>query len=297
MENKVFMAVKAGKASEEGVFKLYKGVAAFKVLAVNPNKAELKGITGRDLDEEPEYKTKTEEGKDQLRLTFYIQTVPEAKVNSGIKLTLPLSFTLVKDYRKSQSDKVQIIDKYGRTAWVTKDEYKDHKIPVYSNGPANISADYRAAFQGEELLVNFLIKWLNIPNVMDYKDGKWVMKSNPEDSEVSLDMDALFKGDLSEIKSLIDLAKEYMFKAAVGVRTNDEGKQYQAVFNREFAKNAVTDYSKLDAAIIDFQNNGGAATTEYSVEPLHENVVQATTFTPATAEPSAPESLAAPWEV
>ena len=47
------MAIKIGKQSEEGAFKLYKGIAAFNIVAVNPSKAELENITGRTYDDEP----------------------------------------------------------------------------------------------------------------------------------------------------------------------------------------------------------------------------------------------------
>lgn len=285
--NKVFMAVKVGKESVEGAFKMYKGVAAMNIIAVNPSKSEIAELTGREVEEDPEYKTQTDEGKTQVRLAFYAKTNPDAKINNGISLNLPISFILTKDYKVGQtSGKIQIIDKYGRTAWATKEELNSKAIPQYASGPANISGDYRAAFQGEEQLVDFLIQWLNIPNPANYKDKKWVMKDNPQDSEVSLNMEALFKGDFTELKDLVDLAKAYIVKGSVGIRTSDTEngtKQYQTVFNRKFVKNAVTDYSKLDAAIVDFQNNSGAPNTEFSTEPLHENVVEATTFVPATA--------------
>lgn len=273
------MAIKVGKESVEGVFKLYKGVAAFNIVAVNPTKKELEELQGRSIENEPEYKGKTDDGVDTMRVVFYAKTNPEAKVNNGIELLLPISFMLTKSTRVGQtSGKIQVIDKYGRTAWATKDELNSKTIPQYANGPANIDKNYRAIYQGEEQLVNFLIQWLNIPNPADYKDGKWVMKANPEDSEVDLNMEALFKGDVTELKDLIKLAPNFLVKAAVGIRTTDEGKQYQAVFTRMFVKNAVTNYSKLDAAITEFQSNGGAANVEYSVEPLHENTVEATKF-------------------
>lgn len=273
------MAIKVGKESVEGVFKLYKGVAAFNIVAVNPTKKELEELQGRSIENEPEYKGKTDDGVDTMRVVFYAKTNPEAKVNNGIESLLPISFMLTKSTRVGQtSGKIQVIDKYGRTAWATKDELNSKTIPQYANGPANIDKNYRAIYQGEEQLVNFLIQWLNIPNPADYKDGKWVMKANPEDSEVDLNMDALFKGDVTELKDLIKLAPNFLVKAAVGIRTTDEGKQYQAVFTRMFVKNAVTNYSKLDAAITEFQSNGGAANVEYSVEPLHENTVEATKF-------------------
>lgn len=279
------MAVKVGKESVEGSFKMYKGMAAFNIVAVNPTKAELEALTGRELENEPEYVGKTDEGKEQVRVVFYGKTAPDAKLNNGIEMLIPISFMLTKDYRVGQtSDKYQIIDKFGRTAWATKEEVQSKAIPQYTSGPANISADYRLAWQGEEFLTDFLIQWLNIPGPAVYKDKVWVMKENTDDSEVSLDMAALFKGDVKELKELVTLAAAYIVKGAVGIRTmdNENGtRQYQAVFTRKFAKNAVTDYSKIDAAITEFQNAGGAPGTEFSTQPLHENVVESTTFTPA----------------
>lgn len=295
------MAVKVGKESVEGSFKLYKGMAAFNVVAVNPTKKELEALQGRDIENEPKYKGKNDDGVDTMRVVLYAKTNPEAKVNGGIELMIPISFMLVKAQRVGQSSgKIQVIDKYGRTAWATPEELANKAIPQYASGPANISKDYRPAYQGEEQLVDFLIQWLNIPNPANYKDGKWIMKPNPEDSEVSLDMEALFKGDITEIQGLVKLASVYLVKAAVGIRTTDEGKQYQAVFTK-FVKNAITDYSRIDAAITEFQSAGGAPNTEFSVEPLHENVVEATQFAPradATAGDmpfDAPAGGPTPW--
>lgn len=279
------MAIKVGKESVEGSFKLYKGMAAFNIVAVNPTKKELETLLGRDIDNDPEYKSKNEDGQDVIRVSFYAKTNTEAKVNNGIELMVPISFMITKAKKVGQgSGKIQIIDKYGRTAWATPEDVESKSIPMYKSGPANISKDYRPAYQGEEQLVDFLVNWLNIPGPMDYKDGQWVMKKDPSDSEVALDMDALFKGNVAELQELTKLAASYLVKAAVGVRTNDEGKQYQAVFTRKFAKNAVTNYSKIDAAITEFQSNGGAPNTEFSVEPLHENTVTATEFAPKAAE-------------
>ena len=290
------MAIKIGKQSEEGVFKLYKGIAAVNVLTVNPNKAELERITGRTYDEEPVYRGKDDDGNETMRITFYTKTNPDAKVNSGIELVLPISFTLVKARRVGQqSGKIQVIDKYGRTAWATPADLESKSIPQYAKGPANISADYRPAVIGEEHLINFLIKWLNIPGPANYKEGQWVMKDNPEDSEVSINLAKVFAGDVSELVEVVNMAREYLVKVAVGIRTTDDGKQYHAVFTRDFAKNAVTDYSKLDAAITEFQNNGGAPSTVFDVNPLHENVVESTQFTPNTEVVGDMPDFSSPW--
>ena len=295
--------IKIGKESVEGAFKLYKGIAAFNIVAVNPNKKELEALQGRDIEDEPEYKGKNDNGEDTVRITFYGKTNPEAKVNNGIELMIPISFILTKALRKgTDSGKTQIVDKYGRFAWATDEDLKNKAIPQYKNGPANISADYRTACQGEEYLVNFLKDWLNIPAPANYKDNKWVMRANPEDSEVSLDLNKLFNGDVKELQEIVKLAVAYQVKGAVGIRTTEEGKQYQAVFTRKFAKNAVTDYSKIDAEIAEFKSRGGAPNTEFSVEPLHENVVEATQFAPK-ADATAPAGdmpfeapASSPWD-
>lgn len=301
--NKTFMAVKVGKESVENGFKLFKGIAALNIVAVNPTKAELEALIDRELENAPEYLNKNEDGKDQIRIVFYAKTTPEAKVNNNINLLIPINFMLTKEAKVGQtSNKCQIIDKFGRTAWATKEEVESKSIPQYTSGPANISADYRPAWQGEEFLIDFLIQWLNIPNPANYKDGKWIMKEDPSDSEVSLDMAALFKGDVKELKDLVSLAAAYTVKGAVGIRTvdNENGtRQYQAVFTRKFAKNAVTDYSRIDAAITEFQNAGGAPNTEFSTEPLHENVVEATFFNASSVNnnPLGTPPVETPWGV
>ena len=292
------MAIKIGKQSEEVSFKLYKGVAAFNIVAVNPTKAEMEKLTGRTMDKEPEYIGKDDEDNDNIRVTFWAKTSPEAKVNNGIEMLTSFSYMLTKKQRVgSNSGKVQVIDKYGRTAWATKEDIASKSIPQYSSGPANIDKDYRPACDGEEYLIDFLIQWLNIPGPALYKEGKWVMKEDPSDSEVSLNLGELFKGNVKELAELVKLATNYAVKAVIGVRTTDEGKQYQQVFTRKFAKNAVTDYSKLDAAIAEFKANGGAANVDYDCTPLHENVVEETTFKETTTSEmpfDAPST--SPWD-
>ena len=283
------MAIKIGEKSQEGSFKMYKGMAAFNIVAVNPNKEELSKITGRDIENEPEYLTKNDEGKTQMRVVFYGKTDLTNEMNNGIDMLVPISFMLVDEPKVgASSGKTQIIDKYGRTAWATQEELANKAIPQYSNGPANICADYRPAFSGEEFLVNFLQEWLNIPNPATYKDNKWVMKEDTSASEVSLNKDALFKGNVKEFEGLVEAAKLYAVKAAVGIRTSETDKgtrQYQSVFVRKFAKNAITKFDRIEEAIVGFQSNGGAPSVEFSTLPLHENVVEATNFSTADNDP------------
>lgn len=292
------MAIKVGKKAEEGIFKLYSGIGAFNILAVNPSKETLSKIMGRDIEEEPEYKGTTQEGKPYVRIVFYAKTDPTAKVNDGISTIIPFSFMLQPEVRVgSQSGKIQIIDKYGRTAWGTKEEIEAKSIPVYSSGKkANISADYRPAYIGEEELINFMIAWLNIPNPMNYnKDTKeWFDKADMSDSEISLDMKALLGGNVKEIADIIPAVAPYAVKACLGVRTTDEGRQYQTFYNKMFLRNSESNYSRVDASIQADKSRGSLATSEFSIAPLHEYTVESTDFN-KSSDPVA-EAVSNPWD-
>lgn len=177
--------------------------------------------------------------------------------------------------------KVQVIDKYGRTAWVTSEELKTHQIPMYSNGPANLDKDYRPAYVGEEDLTNFLIAYLNIPSVMKYNnsEGKWFMVDNPEDSECRLDhIEDYFKGDYSELKELLSYQPDNKLKILFGVRTSDNNKQYQAVYTKMFLRNNNSDYSKLEKDVNASKAAGSYSTTEFAICNLREYTVEATDF-------------------
>lgn len=77
MTNFSFLAVgKTGESKEAVVFKKYVGVAASKVIAVNPTKAELEKIYGTDNINEPEYLKEDDNGKAAL-ITFVVKTDPD----------------------------------------------------------------------------------------------------------------------------------------------------------------------------------------------------------------------------
>lgn len=277
--NKAFFAFAKGTESTEGsVVKKYIGVAPVFVLAINPNKAELEKLYGRELENEPEYQgvVKDTDVK-QVRLDFIIKT-DESKC--GVELLTKMAFFVQNQYfYNKDKTKVQVIDKYGNTAWVTIEQAKNQEIPMYANGPANLDKDYRLAYRGEAELTDFIKNYLNIPNVRDYKNGSWVMKANPEDSEARLEGIAnYFKNDFSELKTILALQPNNKAKVMFGVRSND-GKEYQTVYNQMTLKNGVTDYSRLDKDLKDRLQAGAYSTTEFSICDLKEYVVEATDFT------------------
>ena len=285
------MAIAKGKESTEATgYKRYIGVGAAFVKAVNPNKKEMEALYGREQENEPEYVGTVErDGKDipNVRISFITNPDPE-KYGEGI--LIPHTYFLRREYRyNSDKTKVQVIDKYGRTAWVTIEQAKNHEIPMYSNGPANLDKDYRPAFVGEEELTQFLINYLNIPNVMKYDraNNKWYLVDNPQDSECRLDeIEKYFKGDFTELRSAIALQPTNKAKILYGVRTSDDNKQYQTTYTRMTLKNSVTDYSKLDADVMEMKSRSTSASvaqTEYRVDDFQEYKVEATHITESTA--------------
>lgn len=309
-EAKVFMAFASGSESKENVRKLYKGIAPVFVRAVNPNKAVLSSFYGVDIEEDPVYMGETEIGNDdnkkkvpQVRIDFLVITNPEK--SNGIEMRTKISFFIKKAFRYNRDNtKVQVIDKYGQTAWPTIEEAKVHAIPQYENGPANLDADYRPAYIGEEDLVGFIKAYLNIPNPsFSYKDkntGEIVVKTLPnlDDALARLDgIDNYFKGDFKELESILKLQPNNLVKACFGVRTTDENKQYQAVYTQKFLKNVITDYSRLDKDIQDRKAAGSYSTTEFSTEPLHEYNVEPTNFSTGVSQSPSEDSASTsgPW--
>lgn len=289
----LYMAIAKGKESVEVDFKRYIGVAPCYIKGINPTKSELEKIFGNTQEKDPEYvgEVEVDEGGSKVkcpnaRITFLTLPDPE-KTGLDIK---PINVTmfLQKRFRYNRDkSKVQVIDKYGRTAWVTVEQAKNHEIPVYSNGPANLDKDYRPAYVGEEDLTNFLIAYLNIPSVMRYnnQEGKWYLVDNPEDSECRLDhIEDYFKGDFSELRSAISLQPTNKVKILFGIRTDAEGRQYQTAYTQMFLKNNVSDYSKLDANVQERKNAGAYSTTEFSVADFHEYSVKSTVLSDTPTE-------------
>ena len=283
------MAFGQGQVSSEGgSVKRYIGVASVFVLGVNPLKEELEKFYGRTLDNAPEYLGETEVGDTkvpQARLDFIVKADPEKYLdehNQPLNFVSKVSLFIRRAYRYNKDNtKVQVIDKYGRTAWVTVEQAKAHEVPVYSNGPANIDKNYRPAYIGEEELIKFLIAYLNIPSCQRYVDGKWVMNDADKlsDSEASLEhIEDYFKGDFSELKTIIGYQPNNKVKVLFGVRNTDDNKQYQTAYTRMFLKNGVSDYSKLDKDVKETQNSGALSTSEFDCTELHEYVIESTNF-------------------
>lgn len=283
------MAFSRGNESTEGsqFVRLY-GMASVFVKGLNPTKAELEAFYGREFDKDPVYTKEVERNGvmvPQIELDFMVVADPEkhkTKDGNPIDFKSRVTIYLVKNYRTNRDgNKYLIIDKYGRTAWATKEEINNGQIPMYSNGPARISADYHVAYEGEEDLINFLRAYLNVTSCERYIDKKWVMLDDSKlpDCESSLEhIEDYFKGDVSEIREYLSYQPNNKVKVCFGIRRVTEGpnagKQYQTAYTKTFLKNNATNYSKLDEEIQAAKARGSYADTDFSVEELHPYEVQ-----------------------
>ena len=296
--NKLFMAVAKGRSTDVTEIKRYIGVAPVFINAVNPSKKELESLYNTTVDNEPKYLGEVEVNEKKIpnvRIDFIV-TTDEKTVNVGLRSRV--SFFIRNEYRYNRDKtKVQVIDKYGRTAWVTIEQAKNHEIPIYSNGPANLDKDYRPIYYGEEQLTEFIKAYLGIPPVMKYVNDTWVITEHPEECEVRLDKIAdYFKNDFSELKEIITYQPNNKVRVLFGVRTTDDNKMYQTVFTDMFLKNSNSDYTKLAKAVQERKDAGAYSTTDFEVCDLKEYVVKPTEIseTPSVVEDDLP--VGNPWE-
>lgn len=293
--NKLFFAVAKGKlVSGETSIKRYIGVAAAKVIAVNPTKDELNKIYNSNIDKDPVYFGE-KDGVKFARIDFIVRIDDkDAKDAEGNKIDAitRISFLLRDAYRYNRDEtKVQVIDKYGRTTWVTKEQFKNKEVPVDKNGnPLRVDASsYRPCVFGEEPLTNFIRVYLGIPNVEKWENQQIVgMIDNPEDAEVRLDhIKDYFNGDFKEIQEIATYQIENKVKALFGIRTTDDNKKYQTVFTELFLSGGSTNYAKLQKELDNAKALSRYPNTEFEVCPMKEYVETPTTFE-APAATSAP---------
>jgi hypothetical protein len=302
------MAIARGNESQEArEFKRYIGVAPMFIKAVNPDKKEHEALFNTTLEDAPNYLgTVTDsDGNEFQNARIQVVFQPDTeKIGFDMPLVSMALFIQNRPRVGAASGKTQVIDKYGRTAWVTPEELAVHAIPMYSNGPADIDKDYRPAYVGEEELMEFVKAYLCIPSINTWDANLRKMVPNtrvkPEECECRFDnLDKIFKGDFSEVKDALGFQPTNKVKVMLGVRTAEDGKLFQAVYTKKFLRNSSTNFSSLDKELQEMiknaAENGRTLNTEYAAVAVHEYSVEPTVFTPAAeATPSGDMPFDAP---
>lgn len=299
MNNVTFFAFgKAVESKETVAIKRYIGIAPVQIVAINPKKAELESIYNTTLEKEPEYLGSAEkDGKNvpYIRIDFLVKTNPEK--SNGIEMIAKVPFFVRKSLMTNRDNtKVKVVDKYGRTAWVTQEEYKNKLIPQYKNGPARIDNNYRPLYTGEEELLMFVKNYLGINDVDEFVDGNWRMRANPQDYEAGFnDMEKWFGGDITEIKSAIAMMPNNYVKVLFGVRHTDEGKEYQDVFTRMTLKYNARKNTPIEKALNEARDNGAYANTDFEICDLKEYNPTPTNLENPVDDDDLPFSTDNPW--
>lgn len=293
-----FLAIGKTKESTEGSdFKRYIGLGSSYVLAVNPNKAKLDELMGYESLSDPEY-TGSDDNGHWARVTFIVRTDP--KVCDGIEITNRVSFTLrpTPAYNRDQT-KVQVIDDYGNSSWAAVDDAKAGKKLLSSAGnPLKIADKYRMACVGEADLVAFLKAYLNVDDAFNYANGTWSLKANAADCVFGLEhIKDYFAGDFSELQDALKLQPNNKVKLLYGIRTTDEGRQYQTIASRNgfvlrnsASASAIT---HLEKDLFNAKQAGAYATTEFQVKPLYEYTVEPTNLDQPQQDPQPSDDM--PW--
>lgn len=261
--------------------KKYIGVASVNVLALNPNNEKLRkyGWSIPEGADEPKYVTIDSEGKKSARVRFLVQIQDlEEKPIVAMDFWIREGVQFNKD-----KTKCQIIDKYGRTAFGTKEEVQGKKVPQYSNGPAQIAPDYKFCHVGEEPLVSFLMKYLNITplSIFSKTKNEFIPTTNP--GVLTIDhWDWLMSGKMDELAEYISLRPDNRVKVVFGIRNTDDNKSYQTFLtgaffsNGSFVDKMSGEYGAARKAIdrwLQYHTNG---MTEFSASPVREWSISST---------------------
>lgn len=240
------MAFESNDGSKQvaGGIKMYTGVADFKVIAINPTKAELEAM-GRKVQEEPTYITSTQEGGNKVRLDIYLKN---DKMETKLALFLEDSPRINK-----AGDKNEFINKFGQGTWGANAAEVIAKVSAKSGTPWFKADGIRIAKVGEVGLTEFIKQWANVAQ------GQVCQLDTIEE---------IVRGNVKELKDLVPVMNSLNngIKCLIGVVEKEydgQVKQYQAVYSRcfmrpyqknlsMFTKSLNDDYGEFKA---DYQNS------------------------------------------
>ena len=192
------MAIQSNASTEEvvGGIRTYSGLTNVNVIAVNPTMEELHALDIK-VKSEPTYKVAIGD-EDYFKLTFWLRN------EDG---NFRMEILMQNKARVSQTGKHQWINNVGQSTW-------SEEAPTYEWWK---SEGQRQAYTGEETLINFTKAWANVAS----------------GDEVSFDtIDNIVKGDLGELKELVNALKNNQVRVLIGVKDD----KYQQVYTKYFGR-------------------------------------------------------------
>lgn len=214
------MAIVATETPREQVeYKHLAGYAKVKLVAFNPNAAEVQAITGRLPKEEPSYYGQDKNGNSRILMKFFVQVVDGQYAGN----VYSIDTFLTNDKCASASGKIQVIDDCGRAQWITNEEFNSKKLPENSKLTPN---KWRYAYKGEEV-AKHICK---------------VAYNSQSNDPIGWKMSDLFSGKLDELMSDMKaiIAKNIEFYVFIGLRK----REYEVDGEKKFAYNPIVKADK-----------------------------------------------------
>lgn len=286
-----------GTESKEGAsYDVYTGIAPFHLLAINPTLEELKKIyPERDEIQEPDYSFSRQEDDGSTTtgtwINVYLKTNVEHREANGIEAIMRAGYLLLNRPRTNTAgDKVQVINPYGETGWLTKEQFDNKELPQYMVNNKFVTEGMRPAYDGEEGLIDFLKAYIGIPRCTTYnsKDRTWTLKTGADLEAAKAgfsvaDIKRIIGGDVSVIRNAVSFQPNNQIKFLTGVRTTDEGREYQDIYSRHPIRFNTRNYNAVEKDIANAQDAGAYPNTYFgeSPYPFKKHEVVATKFEPA----------------
>ena len=253
---------KSGIGSGSESFKYY-GIGNFKPIIVNPTRDALSTFLNRTITKDPVYITEMQEdGKSikTVRLDIWGE-MQEGADNPAFKTKV--TFFLKGKYDISRNGSTKYINGQGIASYIPEgkslEDLNKNKVWYHIDSA-------RKALGGEDLIVTFFSKLLNVETRLDQftlKDG--------DVPDFFLDTESLFKNDFSSIQEVINDPTTKTIKCYVGIKTREkDDKTYydMEIYNKQFGFGGA----KSNAAIIDALNNE-YLTFKNNIAPISETLV------------------------
>ena len=191
--------------------KFFTGITVGTIKAVNPSLEEMNKLEIK-IDKEPSYNSgQDEDGNNKFVIDFWVEF-------KEIHRLQKLRFFLTDTIRFNRDGlKKQMIDKTGRTCWISKDDNTSSYDWIDNESLRNCHI-------GEEKLTNFLINWLNI------KPGD-VAKIDD------------FKNSTDEIKKVFKEFLDNKVRCMLIVNHADNGKTYQNIYDGYFDRATTSSFT------------------------------------------------------
>jgi len=206
------------------------GLFEAKVIAINPSVEEYKDILNMELKEDSkltEYLSKSRDDNDSLKIDIWLQ---EIKNNDKFKVTF---FLENKPKVNKDGTKKQYINSVGQCTWADD----PNNLPEWYT-----KREYRVAFEGEELLFNFLRTWFGN---LDLRDSE---------STLQLEWKKLMKGNVKDLRDQIggEWVTNVVALATIKTVEKEDGtKEYQSVYNKSF----LAPYNLKQFRLLDYQDD------------------------------------------